>query len=58
MTKQEFINNVIEMFDIKDINKDKLSKQLDIYKDYLQETNKHLNLTRLDKDDVIWSKYF
>ncbi len=58
MTKNEFIDKTIKMFEISNINKDKLSNQLDAYKSFLQEQNAKMNLTRLDKDDVIWSKYF
>lgn len=58
MTKTQFIDKVIESFEIKDFNKDKVSKQLDVYKDFLQKQNAVMNLTRLDGDDVIWSKYF
>lgn len=58
MTKIEFINKVVESFGITKLDKEKLSKQLDVYKDFLQQQNAKMNLTRLDKDDVIWSKYF
>lgn len=58
MTKTEFINKTLERFAIKDCNKEKLSKQLDAYKDFLQTQNLTMNLTRLDSDDIIWSKYF
>lgn len=58
MTKQEFIKNVIDKFELTNCNEQKISQQLDLYKDFLQKTNAELNLTRLDKDDIIWSKYF
>ncbi|MBQ0045802.1 MAG: 16S rRNA (guanine(527)-N(7))-methyltransferase RsmG [Mycoplasma sp.] len=58
MTKQEFIKNVLDKFEISNLDKNKLSEQLDIYKTFLQEQNAQVNLTRLDKDDIIWSKYF
>lgn len=58
MTKTEFINKVIEKFAIKNCNKDRLSKQLDDYKNFLQTQNLTMNLTRLDDDKIIWSKYF
>ncbi|XQP55195.1 MAG: 16S rRNA (guanine(527)-N(7))-methyltransferase RsmG [Mycoplasmoidaceae bacterium] len=58
MTKIEFIDKVINEFGITNLDKNKLSNQLDAYKAFLQEQNAKMNLTRLDKDDVIWSKYF
>lgn len=58
MTKTQFIENVIKEFGITNLDKNKLSSQLDVYKTFLQEQNAKMNLTRLDKDDVIWSKYF
>lgn len=58
MTKNEFINKTLELFAINDCNKDRLSKQLDAYKDFLQTQNLTMNLTRLDDDKIIWSKYF
>ena len=58
MTKTEFINKVVALFELENCNKDKISKQLDVYKDFLQQQNTVMNLTRLDGDDVIWSKYF
>ena len=53
MTKQEFIKNVIDKFELTNCNEQKISQQLDLYKDFLQKTNAELNLTRLDKDDII-----
>ncbi|MCQ2956834.1 MAG: hypothetical protein MJ233_03175 [Mycoplasmoidaceae bacterium] len=53
MTKTEFIDKVIKTFEITNLDKNKLSKQLDAYKAFLQEQNAKMNLTRLDKDDVI-----
>lgn len=58
MTKTEFINKTIELFAIEICNKEKISNQLDAYKDFLQTQNLTMNLTRLDSDDIIWSKYF
>lgn len=58
MTKQEFIKKVVDKFGISNLDTEKLSKQLDVYKDFLQQQNAQMNLTRLDKDDIIWSKYF
>lgn len=58
MTKIQFINNVIDKFELTNCDRDKISKQLDVYKTFLQEQNTKMNLTRLDKDDIIWSKYF
>ncbi len=58
MTKTEFINKTLDLFAIKNCNKEKLSMQLDAYKDFLQTQNLTMNLTRLDSDDIIWSKYF
>lgn len=58
MTKNQFIDKVIEKFGITNLDKNKLSNQLDVYKDFLQEQNAKMNLTRLDGDDIIWSKYF
>ncbi|XQP55493.1 MAG: 16S rRNA (guanine(527)-N(7))-methyltransferase RsmG [Mycoplasmoidaceae bacterium] len=57
MTKQEFIKNVLDQFET-NCDQQKLSRQLDVYKDFLQGQNAKMNLTRLDSDDVIWSKYF
>ena len=53
MTKNEFINKTLELFAINDCNKDRLSKQLDAYKDFLQTQNLTMNLTRLDDDEII-----
>lgn len=53
MTKNEFIKKVIDKFGITKLDIDKLSKQLDVYKDFLQAKNAEMNLTRLDKDDII-----
>ncbi|MCQ3908238.1 MAG: hypothetical protein MJ200_01420 [Mycoplasmoidaceae bacterium] len=53
MTKTQFIENVIKEFGITNLDKNKLSSQLDVYKTFLQEQNAKMNLTRLDKDDVI-----
>lgn len=58
MTKNEFVKKVIEKFGITKLDTKKLSEQLDVYKDFLQSQNAKMNLTRLDKDDIIWSKYF
>lgn len=58
MNKNQFIQNVKEEFSLTDINETKISEQLEVYKTFLQEQNAKMNLTRLDKDDVIWSKYF
>lgn len=53
MTKNQFIDKVIEKFGITNLDKNKLSNQLDVYKDFLQEQNAKMNLTRLDGDDII-----
>lgn len=53
MTKNEFINKVIQKFELTNVDVDKISGQLDAYKEYLQAQNKITNLTRLDKDDII-----
>ncbi|MCQ2748347.1 MAG: hypothetical protein MJ223_03980 [Mycoplasmoidaceae bacterium] len=53
MTKQEFIKKVIDKFEMPNLDVDKLSKQLDIYKDFLQQENAKTNLTRLGKDEII-----
>ncbi len=58
MTKTQFIDKVIAKFGLTNCDKDKISKQLDVYKSFLQEQNAKMNLTRLDGDDIIWSKYF
>lgn len=58
MTKQEFIKNVLDKFEISNLDINKLNNQFDIYKSFLQQQNAMVNLTRLDKDDIIWSKYF
>lgn len=58
MDKKEFLDKTIDLFAIKNCNRQLISKQLDAYKDFLQYQNKSMNLTRLDGDDVIWSKYF
>ena len=58
MTKTQFIDKVIAKFGLANCDKDKISKQLDVYKSFLQEQNAKMNLTRLDGDDIIWSKYF
>ncbi|MCQ3914651.1 MAG: hypothetical protein MJ201_02495 [Mycoplasmoidaceae bacterium] len=53
MTKNEFVKKVIEKFGITKLDTKKLSEQLDVYKDFLQSQNAKMNLTRLDKDDII-----
>lgn len=53
MTKNEFIQKVVDKFEIKDLNIEKLSSQLDVYKEFLQNENAKMNLTRLDKDELI-----
>jgi len=58
MTKEQFIDKVVDKFELKDFDKGRVSVLLDTYKAFLQEQNKITNLTRLDKDDIIWSKYF
>jgi len=58
MNKQEFIKKVIERFQIAKVDVEYVSEQLETYKNFLQTQNKAINLTRLDKDEIIWSKYF
>ena len=58
MTKKEFIEKVIDKFGYSNLDIKKLESQFETYKSFLQETNSKLNLTRLDKDEIIWSKYF
>ena len=53
MTKNEFIKKVVDQFEISNLDLDKLSNQLDSYKSFLKEKNAEMNLTRLDKDDII-----
>ncbi|MCQ3907332.1 MAG: hypothetical protein MJ219_00810 [Mycoplasmoidaceae bacterium] len=53
MTKTEFIKKVVDAFELSNCDQDKISKQLDVYKDFLQQQNQVMNLTRLDGDDVI-----
>ena len=55
MNKEEFINSLKE-FNL-EVTNDKLEK-LEIYKNFLQEYNKHTNLTRIITDEDIYLKHF
>lgn len=55
MSKEEFI---IELAKNNIILTEEQKNQLDIYKDFLQEYNKHTNLTRIINDEEIYLKHF
>ncbi len=55
MNKEEFVNSLKE-FNL-EVTNDKLEK-LEIYKNFLQEYNKHTNLTRIITDEDIYLKHF
>ena len=55
MKIDEFINEVNNLGI--NLNEDKL-KKLDIYKNFMQEYNKHTNLTRIIEDDEVYLKHF
>ncbi|MDE5767590.1 MAG: 16S rRNA (guanine(527)-N(7))-methyltransferase RsmG [Malacoplasma sp.] len=56
MNLNELINLLKNQF--YEINGKKVELQIETYKNFLQEKNKIQNLTRLDKDDEIYEKYF
>lgn len=58
MNKNEFIDKTLKLFKIKNFNISFLDWQLEIYKNFLQQQNKYMNLTRLDDEKNIWSNYF
>jgi 16S rRNA (guanine527-N7)-methyltransferase len=55
MTKQEFENSIKKDFDNID---SKFFDNIEIYKSFLQEYNKNVNLTRLDGEEKIYGEYF
>ncbi len=55
MSKEEFIEELKKL----NINiTDKMLEELDIYKNFLQEYNKHTNLTAITDDEDIYLKHF
>lgn len=54
MNREEFIKKISGDFNITP----RMVEQLDLYKTFLQEQNKIHNLTRLDKEDIIYQEYF
>lgn len=56
MDLSELINTLKKYFKIND--EQKIVNQFLIYKQYLQTQNQIMNLTRLDKDELIYEKYF
>ncbi len=55
MNKEEFKR---ELDKLKVDYTDEMLEQLEIYKNFLQEYNKHTNLTRIDSDEDIYLKHF
>jgi 16S rRNA G527 N7-methylase RsmG len=53
MNKNEFIDKTLKLFKIKNFNISFLNQQLEIYKNFLQQQNKYINLTRLDDEKNI-----
>ncbi|WP_412032038.1 16S rRNA (guanine(527)-N(7))-methyltransferase RsmG [Malacoplasma muris] len=56
MNRNEFIKKIKEEFNIK--NEKYIMEKIDKYIVLLNEYNKKFNLTRLNKDDIIFSQYF
>lgn len=56
MNKSEFLNQLNNLF--KDIDINHISNQIDIYVSTLNEYNSKFNLTRLNKEQIIYSDYF
>lgn len=54
MNREDFFNQISKYYKV-----DKLVREkFDIYKNFLQEQNKIHNLTRLDKEEIIYREYF